>query len=172
MGFNCYLGEYILVLVIFFWGGGILAQEWGMVIWLSPINCNFVIQLSCTTAQCEHSLNVSKSSFIIFHPPQKKLQQIPIQINSENIREKNSTKYLCVIMDKHLNKERTYSLKINWTVVKGYTLCTTKVTKDNLFCLLAASLNIALICGLYLSISVQVTHIQTRYLKYIRFKLR
>ena len=56
------------------------------------------------------TLNVSKSSFIIFHPPQKKLQQIPIKINSENIPEKNSTKYVGVVIDKHLNKERTYSL--------------------------------------------------------------
>ena len=95
-------------------GGGISAQEWGMVIWLSPINCNFVIQLSWlhNGSMRTLTLNVSKSSFIIFHPPQKKLQQIPIKINSENIPEKNSTKYLGAIMDKHLNKERTYSLKI------------------------------------------------------------
>ena len=116
MGFNCYLGEYILVLVIFFWVGGGGGFQLKNGVWL--FGClPLIVTLSynwvgCTTAQCEHSLNVSKSKFIIFHPPQKKLQQIPIKINSENIPEKNSTKYLGVIMDKHLNKERTYSLKI------------------------------------------------------------
>ena len=49
------------------------------------------------------SLNVSKSSFIIFHPPQKKLQKVFIKINSEIIPEKNNTKYLGVVLDKHLS---------------------------------------------------------------------
>ena len=49
------------------------------------------------------SLNVSKSSFIIFHPPQKKLQKVFIKINSEIIPAKNNAKYLGVVLDKHLS---------------------------------------------------------------------
>ena len=48
------------------------------------------------------SLNVSKSSFILFHPPQKKVNQTTLQIQNKIIPEKNHTKYLGVIMDKHL----------------------------------------------------------------------
>ena len=47
------------------------------------------------------SLNISKSSFILFHPPQKKVNQITIQIHNKKITEKTHTKYLGVIMDKH-----------------------------------------------------------------------
>ena len=48
------------------------------------------------------SLNVSKSSLLVFHPPQKKINKIEILINSQKIPEKASTKYLGVIIDKHL----------------------------------------------------------------------
>ena len=48
------------------------------------------------------SLNISKSSFILFHPPQKKVNQIYIQIHNKKITEKTHSKYLGVIMDKHL----------------------------------------------------------------------
>ena len=40
------------------------------------------------------SLYVTKSSFIIFHPPQKRVKKINIKINLKDIPEKNNTKYL------------------------------------------------------------------------------
>ena len=45
------------------------------------------------------SLNVTKSSFIIFHLPQKRVKKINIKINLKDILEKNNTKYLGVIVD-------------------------------------------------------------------------
>ena len=48
------------------------------------------------------SLNVSKSCFILFHPPQKKLPKISLAINDLPIPEKTSVKYLGVILDQHL----------------------------------------------------------------------
>ena len=48
------------------------------------------------------SLNVTKSSFILFHPPQKRVKKINIKINKKDIPEKNSTKYLGEIIDRRL----------------------------------------------------------------------
>ena len=47
------------------------------------------------------SLNVSKSSLLVFHPPQKKLKQINIQINGLNIPLKEKAKYLGIILDEN-----------------------------------------------------------------------
>ena len=68
--FNCFLRAFILVLVILFSFLEILAQ---VGLWLSPINCKFVIQLSWLhNGSVRTPTHVFKSSFIIFHPPQKK----------------------------------------------------------------------------------------------------
>ena len=49
-------------------------------------------------------LNIEKSSIIIFHPPKKKLcHQIKIMINAKILKQEQSTKYLGVIIDCHLN---------------------------------------------------------------------
>ena len=45
---------------------------------------------------------MSKSNLLLFHPPQKKLKEIVIQINGQTIPLKNKTKYLGVIIDNHL----------------------------------------------------------------------
>ena len=60
------------------------------------------------------SLNVSKSSFILFHPPQKKVTKITLQIYNEDIPEKASTKYLGVNIDKHI----TWKEHINYLLSK------------------------------------------------------
>ena len=53
------------------------------------------------------SLNVSKTNFIIFHPYNKPLKQhITLKINNKAIMEKDSIKYLGVIIDSEL--EKTY----------------------------------------------------------------
>ena len=50
------------------------------------------------------SLNVSKSNFIIFNSKKKKIDHsFNIKILNNSLEEKNSTKYLGVIIDKHLN---------------------------------------------------------------------
>lgn len=49
------------------------------------------------------SLNVSKSNFVNFYPKQRKMLKSPIlKINNEIIEEKDCTKYLGVLIDKHL----------------------------------------------------------------------
>ena len=66
------------------------------------------------------SLNVTKSSFIIFHPPQKRVKKINIKINLNDIPERKNTKYLGIIMDKHLTwKEHIHYLNIKLTRALG-----------------------------------------------------
>ena len=48
------------------------------------------------------TLNVSKSSFVVFHPPRKKVTPIKLIINNSHIPEKIHAKYLGVFIDKHL----------------------------------------------------------------------
>ena len=49
------------------------------------------------------TLNVSESNFVIFHPPQKKVHtNITLYINDEKLEQKQFTKYLGVLIDKHL----------------------------------------------------------------------
>ena len=61
-----------------------------------------LIQISNWLSANKLSLNVSKSSFLLFHPPQKKLSKIKLPINNKYIPEMTHTKYLGVIFDKHL----------------------------------------------------------------------
>ena len=77
MVFNCFLRAFILVLVILFYFLGIFGGlKYGL--WLSPHK--LVEWLSANTdSMC--------LKFIIFHPPQKKLQQV-------SMLKKNSAKYL------------------------------------------------------------------------------
>ena len=58
------------------------------------------------------SLNVEKSNFVIFHPPQKKVNySISLLINNNILRQENSIRYLGIIMDSNLNwKEHVHEL--------------------------------------------------------------
>ena len=50
------------------------------------------------------SLNVEKSNYVIFHPPQKLLNySINLKINNQTLMHKNSIKYLGKMIDSHLN---------------------------------------------------------------------
>ena len=50
------------------------------------------------------SLNVEKSNYAIFHPPQKLLNySINLKINNQTLMHKNSIKYLGIMIDSHLN---------------------------------------------------------------------
>ena len=50
------------------------------------------------------SLNIEKSSFIIFHPPQKKLNHcISLQINGKALKYDSQIKYLGITIDSNLN---------------------------------------------------------------------
>ena len=50
------------------------------------------------------SLNIDKSNFVIFHPPQRKLTYtVKISINSTYLLNKNCIKYLGIMIDTNLN---------------------------------------------------------------------
>ena len=50
------------------------------------------------------SLNISKSNFVLFHPPQKKVNgPIKLYVNNTLLEEKNHAKYLGVMMDNNLS---------------------------------------------------------------------
>jgi hypothetical protein len=50
------------------------------------------------------SLNIEKSNFVVFHPPQKKSQYwMNLKINNKTLQEKSSIKYLGIIIDHYLN---------------------------------------------------------------------
>ena len=68
--------------------------------------------VACWLSANKLSLNISKSSFLIFHPPQKTVKKINLKIY-DNIPEKVNTKYLGVIIDKHLTwKDHIHQLNI------------------------------------------------------------
>ena len=58
------------------------------------------------------SLNIDKSIFFIFRPPQKKIEYtVKLQINNKIIEEKKCIKYLGIFIDCHLNwKEHVHEL--------------------------------------------------------------
>ena len=60
-------------------------------------------------------LNVSKSNFILFRSPYVKISNsIKLKIDDEIVEERGSTKYLGIIIDKHLTwKEHLSSMAIN-----------------------------------------------------------
>lgn len=49
------------------------------------------------------SLNVGKTSFVIFHPAQSKNPQLNVALNSMKIRESLTVKFLKVLLHQHLN---------------------------------------------------------------------
>ena len=49
------------------------------------------------------TLNVTKSNYILFRPPQKKLGTISLKIENREIEEKAQCKYLGVILDRHMS---------------------------------------------------------------------
>ena len=66
------------------------------------------------------TLNASESNFVIFHRPQKKIHtNITIYINDEQLEQKQFTKYLGVLTDKHLTWKqhiRYVNLKVSRAV--------------------------------------------------------
>ena len=58
------------------------------------------------------SLNIDKSNFVIFRPPQKKIEYtVKLQINNKIIEERKCIKYLGIFIDCHLNwKEHVHEL--------------------------------------------------------------
>ena len=58
------------------------------------------------------SLNIDKSNFVIFRPPQKKIEYtVKLQINNKTVEEKKCLKYLGIFIDCHLNwKENVHEL--------------------------------------------------------------
>ena len=65
------------------------------------------------------TLNVSKSTFIVIHSPQRKRnKQVTIKINGENLEEKSHTEYLGVLIDKNLNW-KAHIHHINLKLAKG-----------------------------------------------------
>ena len=63
---------------------------------------------------CANNLspNIDKSNFVIFRPPQKKIEYtVKLQINNKIIEEKKCIKYLGIFIDCHLNwKEHVHEL--------------------------------------------------------------
>ena len=64
------------------------------------------------------TLNVDKSSFLLFRPPQKATHKITLKMDNEIIEQKKDCKYLGVIFDQHLtwDKHITY---VNTKLAKG-----------------------------------------------------
>ena len=88
------------------------------------------------------SLNVSKTNFIIFHPYNKPLKQhITLKINNKAIMEKDSIKYLGVIIDSHLNWKKHIS-----TVTKKISRCI------GIMCKLRQFMNTYMLKNIYYSI--------------------
>lgn len=50
------------------------------------------------------SLNIDKTNYVLFHPPQKKIKHtLIVKISSQIIKRESSVKYLGIIIDSHLN---------------------------------------------------------------------
>ena len=55
----------------------------------------------CANKLC---LNIEKTNFIVFHPAQKKINySLILKMQEQQIREKQSIKYLGIFIDSHLN---------------------------------------------------------------------
>ena len=64
---------------------------------------NELIQVANWLGANKLSLNISKSSLLLFHPPQKSLKKVTIHINGIDIPQKQKAKYLGIILDTHLS---------------------------------------------------------------------
>ena len=85
------------------------------------------------------TLNFSKSTFVIFHPPQKKTSKnFVLQINDEKLEEKRSTKYLGLLIDKHLTR-KSQNIKRHRITSQTSTLRTQKYAKNFVLCIYPAS---------------------------------
>ena len=90
-------------------------------------------------------LNVSKSNFVIFHPPQKKISKnVMLQINGEKLEEKKSTEYLGLLIDKHLTWTyhspcKSQNIKRHWIISQTSTLCIQEYAKNFVLCIYPAS---------------------------------
>ena len=49
------------------------------------------------------TLNIDKSAFLLFHPPQKSVTKPVLKLNGELLAEKSQVKYLGVTIDEHLS---------------------------------------------------------------------
>ena len=49
------------------------------------------------------SLNIDKTNFVIFHPPQRKTQPVNLKISDRPVEQMTYVKYLGLIIDCHLN---------------------------------------------------------------------
>ena len=60
------------------------------------------------------SLNIGKSSFVLFHPPQRKIEaSINLYIDDTSLNEKDNIKHLGIIIDSNLNwKKQINSISI------------------------------------------------------------
>ena len=67
------------------------------------------------------SLNIVKSSFVPFHPPQRKIEaSINLYINDTSLNEKDNIKYLSIIIDSNLNwkkQVKSISIKMKRSIV-------------------------------------------------------
>ena len=97
------------------------------------------------------SLNVSKSNFVNFYPKQNKTHiSLIITINKELIEEKTSTKYLGIILDKHLTwRDQIASIRTKLAKTLGILHkakhCSTGSPKATILCPIFAHLNYAIL---------------------------
>ena len=90
------------------------------------------------------TLNVGKSNYIIFRPPQKNVKDITLKINNDEIEEKTHTKYLGVILDRHLSwKEHIHFLNLKLSKALGVLsklrhCCSEKILKSVYYALFQA----------------------------------
>ena len=63
------------------------------------------------------SLNVEKSNFILFHPPQKRLQDstFNLSLNNKQLKREYCIKYLGLLIDSHL----TWKPQVDFVVKKN-----------------------------------------------------
>ena len=97
------------------------------------------------------SLNISKSNFVIFHPPQKKVNDpMKLYVNDTLLEEKNHVKYLGIMMDNNLNwkSHATYIAKKNKGSIGILSKLRYYVTHDTLITLYFALLYPFLIYGI------------------------
>lgn len=64
------------------------------------------------------SLNVDKSNYVIFHPPQKKFQTIFLHVNSITLKREKSVKYLGVFLDEHLSW-KSHTTQVSKKISRG-----------------------------------------------------